>query len=272
MSVLDATENPQDMGGALLQRVPEAGTTTLCVGSHIVVREGQVAVLVREGEPLIALDPGRHAITADTMTLLKDALGPDLDEGGPFDAEVYFVNAAEDVQVKWGTPEPISETFAGNMHTFQVRAFGYLDVQIPDPWQFVIQTVVGQGMSQPNEVRDRLREAVLQSLREALEQFDRPGSEIPQSADDLATAMRAGVQESLATLGITFKALTIEHISAEDTSMIDGMLKFGGQHTVAGPLGLSGALLIDTDLDGIPDIVDTTPGDPKPKQEPPDEH
>jgi membrane protease subunit (stomatin/prohibitin family) len=264
MSVLDAIENPQEMGGALYQRVPEAGAGTLGVGSQIVVREGQVAVLVRDDQPLIAFDPGHHAITADTLLSLKGALGPDTDESGPFDVEVYFVNAAEAVEVKWGTLEPISKTFPGESHAFQVRAFGYLEVQIPDPWRFVIQTVVGQGMRQPDEVRDRVREAVLPPLREALEQLDRPASEIPQSADDLVAGIRAGVQESLATLGITLKTITIAGISAKDPSKIDKPEPFSW------PFGLRGPLLIDADLNGVPDIVETMSDALEPRPEPPD--
>ena len=81
-----------------------------------------------------------------------------------------------------------------------------------DPRQFVAQVVGVQGASQADEIRDRVREIVVQSLREVLSEWDRPASEIAQSIGGVTARVRDRVQEQFGTMGIALKSFAIGNI------------------------------------------------------------
>ena len=211
-SLLDTIENPQEMGDALCQRVPETGTTSLQIGAQLVARKGEVAVFVRDGQALDSFSPGQHTISADAVPLIKETLGARPGDGDSFDAIVYFVNAGERVPVRWGTREPILVSGAEGSEPQPVRGFGELDVQITDPRQFVAQVAGVQGAGQADEIRDRVREIAVQSLCEALGEWDRPVSEIAQSIEDITAQVRDRVQQQLGTMGIALRTFVIGNI------------------------------------------------------------
>ena len=111
--VFDVVEYPDPMRNELVHRLPESGPGNFRIGSQVIVREGQVAVFMRDGRALDSFAAGRHTISTGNIPLLIDLIGKAFDGRTPFPAEVYFVNTREFPDVKWGTPQPIIVKNAG---------------------------------------------------------------------------------------------------------------------------------------------------------------
>lgn len=77
-------------------------------GSSITVREGSVAVFVFEKNGQVHQDyiegPFIGIVDTDNLPVIASVIGLAYDGGTPFPAEVYFINLAEIIQIKFGIP------------------------------------------------------------------------------------------------------------------------------------------------------------------------
>ena len=120
-------------------RYPNCELTTK---SQVVVYESQEAVFVKDGQFFEPLGPGRHVLDAKNFPFLTQ-LVTNLVTGGesPFSAEVWFVNKAIPLDIKWGTAEPIQVEDPKYHVMMPVRAFGQYGLQIADTQRFLASLV-----------------------------------------------------------------------------------------------------------------------------------
>ncbi len=120
-------------------RYPNCELTTK---SQVVVYESQEAVFVKDGQFFEPLGPGRHILDAKNFPFLTQ-LVTGLVTGGesPFSAEVWFVNKAIPLDIKWGTSEPIQVEDPKYHVMMPVRAYGQYGLQIVDTQRFLAKLV-----------------------------------------------------------------------------------------------------------------------------------
>ncbi|MFO0841580.1 MAG: SPFH domain-containing protein [Gemmataceae bacterium] len=76
-------------------------------GAKLVVREGQAAVFVNQGQLADVFPPGTYSLETRNLPLLSTLLGWMYGFESPFKAEVYFVSTRRWTDQKWGTQNPI---------------------------------------------------------------------------------------------------------------------------------------------------------------------
>ena len=77
------------------------------LGSSLHVKDGSVAVFINSvdnGRQFFIVGPYDGILTTKNIPLLADLIGNAYDGGTPFPAEIYFINLAQIVQVKFGVP------------------------------------------------------------------------------------------------------------------------------------------------------------------------
>ena len=92
--------------------------------SQLIVAESQEAIMVKEGRQLGPFLAGRHTLDTKNYPVLKQFLKIPFDGKTPFTAEVWFVQKAVQLDVKWGTRQAliIKDPMYGIV--LPVRAFG----------------------------------------------------------------------------------------------------------------------------------------------------
>lgn len=217
--IFDVIENTNEMRDVLVQRFPESGSGDFRIGSQVIVREGQAAVFMRDGKALDTFGPGRHTITTANVPLLTSLLGAAFNDRTPFTAEVYFVSTREFPQMKWGTRNPVPVLHPGvGLGASLLRAYGTFGLQINNPQQFVAQIVGAQGMYQFADIRDRLVDTILQSLRDVLGEWKKSAFEIQGLTKELAIKVGADVQDKFNALGLSLKAFLVAEITPSETT------------------------------------------------------
>ena len=68
-------------------------------GAQLVVREGQVAVFIHEGQLADVYKPGTHTLETQNMPLLSTLMGWKYGFSSPFKAEVIFVNTTLPIMI-----------------------------------------------------------------------------------------------------------------------------------------------------------------------------
>jgi len=124
--------------GVYAWKFPEDNLSTW---TQLIVAESQEAVLFGKGQILGSFGPGRHTLKTENLPLLRNLYGIPFGGNNPFLAQVWYVNKAIRLDVKWGTPTPIQlrEPEFGIM--VPVRAFGQFGLQIADATKFLVKLV-----------------------------------------------------------------------------------------------------------------------------------
>jgi len=216
--VFDIIEFVDEAGREIVHRFPEQGSGDFRIGSQVIVRESQVAVFFRDGKALDVLGPGRHTITTANVPLLVDLIGKAFSGETPFKAEVYFVTTRELLDMKWGTPEPITIRDPV-LRMARLRAFGTYGMQIADPQLFVNKVVGTQRLYRTSDVEKFLRSIIITKLTDLLGEMGRSILDIPAMIEELAAGIRAKAADDFAARGINLTNVYIESISpTEETA------------------------------------------------------
>jgi len=112
--------------------------------AKLVVREGQMAVFINEGQLADVFSPGTHTLNTQNLPILSTLKGWKYGFNSPFKAEVYFVSTKTFIDQRWGTKNPIilnDDRFG----MIEVRSFGTYTFKIADPGKFIKEIVGTSG-------------------------------------------------------------------------------------------------------------------------------
>lgn len=108
-------------------------------GTQVIVNQSQEAIFFKGGQALDVLGPGTHTLRTANIPFLRGIIKAPFGGETPFAAEVYYVNKAVNLDVKWGTNSPIPVLDPKFNVFLPVRAFGQFGIQVADSKAFVTQ-------------------------------------------------------------------------------------------------------------------------------------
>ncbi len=211
--IIDVIEAPNQGPAEMVVRVPQTGSGDFQIGSQVIVRESQTAVFFRDGKALDSFSAGRHTITTANIPLITNLLERIFASGkNVFTAEVYFVNMREFLEMKWGTPEPITLRDK-ELGMVRLRAFGNFSMQIGDPQLFVTKIVGTQGLYQTSQIEAYLRGVIVSRMTDILASSGASLLDLPALFDELSAAIKARLADDFAAQGVTLKQMFIQSVS-----------------------------------------------------------
>ncbi len=110
-------------------------------GSQLIVHESQEALFLKDGKALDLFTAGRHTLSTYNIPLLRDLMK--LGTGGEnvFHAEVYFINMATLMGIRWGTDSKV-RLFdpASGLHV-EIGASGNFNIRVNDSKKLIVKIV-----------------------------------------------------------------------------------------------------------------------------------
>jgi membrane protease subunit (stomatin/prohibitin family) len=131
---IDVIQWTEEGDGTLAWRFPMSGME-IQNGASLTVRESQMAVFVNEGQVADVFGPGMHTLTTQTLPVLTYLKNWDKLFESPFKSDVYFFSTRQQIDQKWGTPQPITIRDA-DFGAVRLRAFGNYAFRVADPKLF----------------------------------------------------------------------------------------------------------------------------------------
>jgi membrane protease subunit (stomatin/prohibitin family) len=116
-------------------------TSDLGTWTQLIVQETQEAMLMKEGRYFGPFAPGRHTLDTKNFPLLEKFMRIPFGGKTPFTAEVWYVNKAIALDVKWGTATPMQLKDPEYSIMLPVRAFGQFGIKILDTKKFLEKLV-----------------------------------------------------------------------------------------------------------------------------------
>ena len=163
---IDILQWTEDSDGTLAWRYPMLDME-IQNGGTLVVRESQMAVFVNEGQVADVFGPGTYKLTTQTLPVLTYLKNWDKLFQSPFKSDVYFFSTRQQIDQKWGTPQPITIRDK-DFGAVRLRAFGNYAYRVADPKLFHTEISGTRAAYTVAEVDGQLRGLVLQNISNAI--------------------------------------------------------------------------------------------------------
>ena len=126
-----------------------------------------VAVFVDEGRVADVFGPGTHRLTTSTLPVLTNLKNWDKLFESPFKSDVYFFSTRQQVDRRWGTPQPITIRDK-DFGAVRLRAFGNYSYRIVDPKRFHTEISGTRDLYTVADLDGQLRGLMLQHISDAV--------------------------------------------------------------------------------------------------------
>lgn len=181
-------------------------------GGKLIVRPGQSAVFVNEGQIADVFNEGTHNLTTQNLPLLADLKGWAYGFKSPFKADIYFVNTKQILDQKWGTPSPVLVSDP-KFEQVQLRAFGSFGFEITDPKVFVSTVSSTNKTYKVETLREQLKDFIVTHLAPILAAQKVTVAELAANYNIINESLQAAVKQSFSNLGLEMTVFTISNIS-----------------------------------------------------------
>ena len=181
-------------------------------GAKLIVREGQTAVFVNEGQLADVFTPGTYTLNTKNLPILATLKGWKYGFNSPFKAEVYFVNTRLFTDEKWGTKNPVmlsDERFG----LTEIRAFGTYSFRINDPGNFVVNVVGTDNNFTNYEVNEHLKSLIVTRFTDTVGEANLPIELYAANTSELSDTCQEVMQPEFGRVGIELEKFYIENVS-----------------------------------------------------------
>ncbi|HEU0302363.1 MAG TPA: SPFH domain-containing protein, partial [Longimicrobium sp.] len=158
-------------------------------GAQLIVRPGQAAVFVDQGQIADVFEPGRYELKTENLPILSTIRGWKYGFNSPFKAEVYFVSTKVFTDLKWGTKNPIMLRDP-EFGPVRLRAFGTYAVKVGEPAKFIAQIVGTNGVFTTDGISDQIRNFIVSRFTEALGEGKIPALDLAANFSELGAAVK----------------------------------------------------------------------------------
>ena len=208
---IDIIQWTEDGDGTLAWRFPMRDME-IQNGGQLVVRESQMAIFVNEGQVADVFTPGTYKLTTQTLPVLTYLKNWDKLFESPFKSDVYFFSTRQQIDQKWGTPQPITIRDK-DFGAVRLRAFGNYAFRVADPKLFHTE-ISGTRESYPvADLEGQLRGMVLQNISNAIAASGLPFLDLAANQVMFADALTKELAPLFAKLGLLIENLTVQNVS-----------------------------------------------------------
>lgn len=203
--------------------------TELATWTQLIVNESQEAILVKNGQIADVFGPGRYVLSTDNIPILQKLVNIPFGGKSPFSAEVWFVNRAFALDIKWGTVTPIQVQDPKYGVFVPLRAFGQFGLQVEDSKRFLTKLVGTMSFFNTNtmteyfkglyitRVKDRLSSCLVNSKISILE--------INSHLDKISAELSKQLSEEFAEYGIRVVSFYVNDINVPENDPAVKQLK-----------------------------------------------
>lgn len=208
---IDIIQWTEDADGTLAWRFPMADME-IQNGASLTVRESQMALFVNEGKAADVFGPGTYKLTTQTLPVLTYLKNWDKLFESPFKSDVYFFSTRQQVDQKWGTPQPITIRDK-DFGAVRLRAFGNYSFRVADPKLFQTEISGTRDSYGVSDLDGQLRALVLQNISNAIAASGIAFLDLASNQLMFAQALTTQLAPEFAKIGLKLEGMTLQNLS-----------------------------------------------------------
>jgi len=212
VDIIQWTEDRQDILSHRFQRF----NNEIKNGAKLTVREGQLAVMVNEGQlgkdqVADVFKPGMYELSTKNLPILSTIKGWKYGFDSPFRAEIYFFNTRKFTDLKWGTAGPAIMRDA-EFGAVRVTAFGIYSIRLKDPKTFLVDLVGTQEDFTTEDIEANLRGKVGMRVKEVMPEIGVPVIDLSGKVVVVGDKIRERIEPDFEKLGLELCEVQVQNI------------------------------------------------------------
>ena len=188
--------------------------------TQLIVHESQEAVFFMNGQALDLFGPGRYTLETQNIPILGKLLN--LATGGvsPFHCEVYFINKAEQMSVKWGTDSKVQYMEPTYGFPISVGASGEMSLRAEDGRKLLLKLVGTESLLSQEELIGFFRSFLMTRVKTYIAQVMKADSINIFELDEHLTSFSENIHRLLipdfADYGISLERFFVTNVVRPD--------------------------------------------------------
>jgi len=208
--LIDIVQWLDDTSDTLVYRFERYGNE-IKYNAKLVVREGQMAAFINEGQLADVFKPGTYTLSTQNLPVLATLKGWKYGFESPFKAEVYFCSTRQFTNLKWGTPGPVTMRDR-EFGAVRVTAYGLYSIKIKDPAVFIREIVGTDGNFTTDSIEDNLRGKMGMRIKEVLPDAGIPIIDLESKVVQLGETMKSRIAPAIEALGLELTEVQVQDI------------------------------------------------------------
>ena len=196
----------------------------LTTSTRLMVNDSQQAVLFKDGVPCDVFDGGTYVLETRNIPFLQRLIN--LPSGGEsrFRAEVWYINKAAHLDVKWGTPSPMQLLDPLFQVMIPVRANGQFGIRVSDASAF-LKTLVGTRKTfSTDDVIEYFKGLYLMHVKDAISGYivnkGISVTQISANLSELSAHVELVSREIMARYGLELISFYINSVSVDQSDPV----------------------------------------------------
>lgn len=195
-------------------------------GSQLIVHESQEAIFFKDGQALDLFQAGRYALETQQLPLLGKMRQQLTDIEGTFHSEIYFINMATQMGIKWGTDSKVRLFDPASGLHIELGACGAFHIRVTNSRKLLLKVVGTAGALRQDQLlgsggsKGYFRSLVMTQVKSILAQTIKESGinilEIDQELMRLSAALRDKLNASLDDYGLSMPEFFVERILTPD--------------------------------------------------------
>ena len=208
---IDVIHWTEEKNGVLAHRYPTRDFE-IQNGAKLTVRESQIALLVDEGQLADVFGPGLYTLDTETLPLLTNLKNWDKLFASPFKSEVYFFSTRQQLDRKWGTPNPITIRDK-EFGIVRLRAFGIYSYHLADPKKFYLNVSGSREDFTCEEMEGQLRNTLIGSMTDMFGESGVSFIDMAANQEEFGAALKQKLLPVFDSFGLALDALVVQNVS-----------------------------------------------------------
>ena len=215
---IDVLQYVENEDGVLSYRFPMADME-IQNGASLTVRESQMAAFVNEGRMADIFSAGTYKVSTQNVPLLTNLMNWDKMFESPFKSDVYFFSTRQQLNQKWGTPNPITIRDK-EFGAVRVRGNGVYAWHLADPRTFHLKVSGTREVYRAAELEGQLRDIVISRMADAFAQSGIPFLDMIANQVELGAQIFAALQPSFNDLGLQLDTFVVRELSLPEKRLM----------------------------------------------------
>ncbi len=188
--------------------------------TQLIVHESQEAIFFMNGQALDLFGAGRYTLETQNMPMLGKYLNRATGDKTPFHCEVYFINKAEQMSIKWGTDSKVTYVEPTYGFPIAIGASGEMSLRVADSRKLLLKLVGTENFLEQPKLVSFFRAFLMTRVKTYMAQYMKNNAvnifEIDEHLATFSDAMRVLLVPDFADYGISLERFFVTNIVKPD--------------------------------------------------------
>lgn len=213
--LLKVIEYVNNQHNTIIYKFPMNDRAEIMNGSSLTVREGQVAIFMKDGRIADVFAPGRYKLTTANLPVLTSIMSWNKGFNSPFKCDVYFVETTQFAGQKWGTTNPFTMRDK-DFGMIRVRGYGKYSYKVIDAKLFM-QTMAGSRKEFTTDmISEQLRGIILSEFTDIIADSGFSAIDLSSKLTQFNEIARKSLQDNFTSIGLSLETFVVENLSFPD--------------------------------------------------------